>query len=201
MAESLIEGEYNSFYDRSVLWLKLYLDSNYPKQNKLSLGTFGCYLSHYFALKKYSSMYSSIVILEDDVQFNIQCLKNFFMILNKVKSNDVDICRPLRGIKMTDFFINEFLPSIYEFNCPYKHSLFVENTYHEKFGATHFVYYHNIKCVIDFLDSERVFNIDAIYSTNYINSILLTCKIFQKRRQFVSSIGSFLACHNSKITS
>ena len=61
--ESLIEGEYNSFYDRSARWLKEFLNSDNPKKNKSSIGTFGCYLSHYFILKKYSSIYSSIATL------------------------------------------------------------------------------------------------------------------------------------------
>ena len=196
--ESLIEGDYNSFYDRSVKWLKLYLNSDEPKFNKLSLGTFGCYLSHYFILKKYSSSYSSIIILEDDVKFNIPNLKKFFRIASNVKCDDIDLCRPLYGGLEDNDFLSEISSSIYEFNYPYKHSIFVENLKgHNYFGATHFVYYHNINRVLDFLDSERVFNIDAIFSTNYLNSFLLSsCMIYQNRTKFESDIGSFNSLKN-----
>ena len=188
--ESLIDGEFKSFYDRSVKWLKSYLDSDEPKFNKLSLGTYGCYLSHYFLLKKYSYSYPSIVVLEDDVKFNIRNLKKFFSIVSNLKCDDFDLCRPNFGGLDDKDFLSEIFTSCYQFNYPHKHSIFVENSScHKFFGATHFVYYHNINRVINFLDSERVFNIDGLLSTNAINSYLLHTTIYQNRNKFDSDIG------------
>lgn len=188
--ESLIEGEYKSFYDRSVRWLKLYLDSDDPKYNKLSLGTFGCYLSHYFALKQYSSKYSSVVILEDDVMFNIQNLKKFFRMTSDFNLNDLELCRPRYGQILKE--LNSVGSLGFSFNSVHRNSKYADDSNcHRMFYATHFVYYHNINKVLDYLDDENVFNIDAIYCSNYINSFLIDAKIHQNRKLFSSDIGSY----------
>ncbi len=191
--DALLNGYLHSFYERAVFWLQYYLKLDDHRKNILSIGTFGCYLSHYMILKKYSRKYSSIVILEDDVKFSIHSLKKFIRMTTKLESRDVDILRPTYGYRDNDLFLNKITSSIYEFSSPYKLSKYVENDIkHEYFGATHFVYYHNISRVIDFLDSENVFNIDAIYSTNHLKSfIVANCNIYQNRDKFDSDIGSF----------
>ena len=193
--DALLNGYFKPFYERAVFWLQDFLKSDDHDQNRLSIGTFGCYLSHFMVLKKYSRKYSSIVILEDDVKFSIYSLKKFIRMTKKLEPLDVDILRPTYGdgYKNNDSFLNNITSSIYEFNSPFKHSKYVENDInHEYFGSTHFVYYHNISRVIDFLESENVFNIDAIYSTNHLKSFIVASKnIYQDRQQFVSDITSF----------
>jgi hypothetical protein len=189
--KSLIEGEYKSFYDRSVFWMKKYLeDEDDTDKQKLAIGTYGCYLSHYFALKQYSSKHSSIVILEDDVMFNIQNLKKFFRLTSKFNLNDLVLCRPLSG--KSKEALNSVGSSSFSFNSVHRSSKYVGDTIpHQNFRATHFVYYHNINKVLDYLDDENVFNIDSIYCSNYINSFLIAVNIWQNRKVFPSDIGSF----------
>ena len=189
--KSLIKGEYKSFHDRSVLWLKKYLEDDKDKnKQKLAIGTYGCYLSHYFALKQYSSKYSSIVILEDDVMFNIQNLKKFFRLTSDFNLNDLVLCRPTYSCSVKE--LNSVGSSRFSFNSVHHNSKYADDSNcHHVFHATHFVYYHNINKVLDYLDDENVFNIDAIYCSNYINSFLIDAKIFQNRKVFSSDIGSF----------
>lgn len=186
--ESLIEGEYKSFYDRSVFWMKKYLDDK--DKQKLAIGTYGCYLSHYFALKQYSSKYSSVVILEDDVMFNIQNLKKFFRMTSDLNLNDLELCRPKYGQILKE--LNSVGSLGFSFNSVHRNSKYADDSNcHRMFYATHFVYYHNINKVLDYLDDENVFNIDAIYCSNYINSFLIDAIIYQNRKLFSSDIGSF----------
>ena len=186
--ESLIEGEYKSFYDRSVFWMKKNLDVK--DKQKLAIGTYGCYLSHYFALKQYSSKYSSVVILEDDVMFNIQNLKKFFRMTSDFNLNDLELCRPRYGQILKE--LNSVGSLGFSFNSVHRNSKYADDSNcHRMFYATHFVYYHNINKVLDYLDDENVFNIDAIYCSNYINSFLIDANIYQNRKLFSSDIGSF----------
>lgn len=188
--ESLIEGEYKSFYDRSVFWMKKYLDDKDKDKQKLAIGTYGCYLSHYFALKQYSSKYSSVVILEDDVMFNIQNLKKFFRLVSDFNLNDLELCRPRYSQSLKE--LNSVGSLAFSFNSVHRNSNYADDSNcHCMFHATHFVYYHNINKVLDYLDDETVFNIDSIYCSNYINSFLIDAKISQNRKLFSSDIGSF----------
>ena len=66
----------------------------------------------------------------------------------------MDVCRPMYGHNLdSSLFINQTMPFKYKFNCSNRNSKFVGNSIsHNYFGASHFVYYHNINRVIDFLD-------------------------------------------------
>lgn len=197
---SLTSGEYKYFYDKSVFWMKHYLESDVNAQLKLAIGTYGCYLSHFKILEKYAS-YGSIVVLEDDVSFNIRHLKKFFRNsydLFKIYPNKIDLIRPIYGssnlLENHDGILNSAYRNFYSFKSPYRLSKFVgdEVVPNSYFGASHFVYYHNIKNVLDYLYQELVYNIDAIFSTNVIHSFLLgQSKIWQSRKTFSSDIGSF----------
>ena len=112
--------------------------------------------------------------------------------ISSVESKHIDLCRPTHLHGINEFFLNQISSFTFKFNCPNGYSLFAEDSSstHDYYGATHFVYYHNVNRVIDFLNSEKVFNIDGILSTNYLNSYLFTtCKIYQNHNIFDSDIA------------
>lgn len=132
-------------------------------------GTLGCYDSHYFLLKKYEKYKKDdlefLIILEDDctiLDTHIHESINFYK-----KNLSIDVLRINSWGKI------ETKP--HKFNKCTKYSKFStgnNNYYYD--GGTHCCIYYikNISKVINFLNKEYVFNIDAVLSTNQINSWL-----------------------------
>tara|TARA_B100001093_G_scaffold337425_1_gene322210 strand:- start:1279 stop:2025 length:747 start_codon:yes stop_codon:yes gene_type:complete len=198
--QSLVYGEFKDFYDKSVPYLKQFDfdDTHYRKQ--FILGTFGCYLSHFKILEKFAS-HGSIVVLEDDASFNIQSLKKFFRVVSHLNKNhrfQMDLVRPLNiSYLLHNYPIDGFSLDLinnnncFRFNSPHRFSKFSKFNKSNFYGMSHFVYYHNITNVLEYLKRELVYNIDACYSTNIINSIIVDSTIPQKREEFFSDIGKF----------
>lgn len=150
--------------------LKLTNTMNDIKNIKWINGTLGCYDSHYTILNDHVEDKDNkfLVILEDDC---IISSYNLNKCLQFLKENDtIDILR-----------INcwkEIPCNPYQFKYTNTHSKY-KNDYSEYFdGGTHCCIFltKNIKNVINFMNNEYVFQIDALYSTNKINSVVFNIK-------------------------
>ena len=142
-------------------------------------GTLGCYESHYTILKNHVNDNNAfLVVLEDDCTIKTQDLNKC---LNLLQNNqNIDILR-----------INCWLP------IPYNPYLIERNNRHSKYfdggerkyfdGGTHCCIYHikNIPKVLKFMKNENVFQVDALFSNNVINSVIY--KIPPKIKYFSQS--------------
>lgn len=128
-------------------------------------GTLGCYDSHYTILDRYKFNKDSefLVILEDDCIIKKDMLNKAIDFINN--RPDIDILR-INPWKETP-------TNPYKFTSPTYVSKFSTKNNKFKFdGGTHCCIYHikNIPKVLNFLKEEYVFHIDAVFSTNKINS-------------------------------
>lgn len=156
------EGEYYSFYLRALDRIKAYVSS----EQKLSrgLGVFGCYLSHYFIHRRaLEENWGNYLILEDDCQLNRGWLEKLNQYLSQGKIPiDWDIIRSC--LNSTDR-----VKKLKRCNSQSKFAAKLINTRYS--GGTYFQLCKSSSCqkIIDYLESDFVYNIDAVYSTNRLN--------------------------------
>jgi GR25 family glycosyltransferase involved in LPS biosynthesis len=179
-------GQYFDFYKRNLFnEAKLALgESSCP--SKYKMGTLGCYLSHYKLLKSLSSQPNkNILILEDDCYLNngksLDELKDSFS--NNLIPDDWDIIRSMWSstdeIKKINFchpmsfsFSNNQSTNIlYDVNQKYINSPNRNPVIHSLYGGTHFqlIKSNSIPKILDYLDSECLLPIDALYTTTKLN--------------------------------
>lgn len=185
--ESIKErGEYHSFYKRNrfdkakVCIGEAYIPSSYH------YGTLGCYLSHYLLLKEIAkSSFSNVLVLEDDCDLfrdktlaELQdALRNYLIpddwdIVRSTWSstkelNKIKHCHPL-SLKLKKTHTCDLLKDIYQ---KYSNSATENPVIHSLYGGTHFqlINQRSAQKIIDYLDSDVVLPIDAMYTTDAIN--------------------------------
>lgn len=146
-------------------------------------GTLGCYDSHYNILKNFkdNKEFKYLIVLEDDCTISEASIDHC---LNFLKTKDyIDILR-----------INCWKPipkNPFKFTQSTKNSKFKRDNLYYFDGGTHCCIYHvkNIKKVLNFLDNEYVFHIDAVFSTNVINSYVYKIAEKIKYKSFSSIQG------------
>ena len=145
------------------------------------IGVVGCYLSHIKALINYKDINSEyLCILEDDVEFDSKTLvkvNNIITNLNN-KKKDWDILRAIwdripseyEGLEKINNVVNNRL---YKFTSPNRLSIYSreEDDNNAISGGCHFYIINkkNIEKIINYIDCEELYNIDAVYSTNMLN--------------------------------
>lgn len=142
------------------------------------IGVIGCYLSHYHILSKiYSFQEKFICVLEDDLKFDHYTLMNVQKIVTFLDKNfDWDMFRIIRNKfnkddpqTLTKYIVNNI--PFYKIEVPHYQSIYNKGQNNCINGGTYFqiINRKNIPKIIDYLDKEDVYNIDAIYSTNRLN--------------------------------
>jgi GR25 family glycosyltransferase involved in LPS biosynthesis len=129
-------------------------------------GTLGCYNSHYNLLNLYKNNtdLQFLIVLEDDCLISKTDLNECLNYLNK--HQDIDILR----INPWSNNVNVFP---YKINTITSYSKFKDANIKYIDGGAHCCLYliKNIPKILNFLNSEYVFHIDAVFSTNKINSV------------------------------
>lgn len=129
-------------------------------------GTLGCYDSHYSILldNLNNTEHDFLVVLEDDCTISTKSLNKCLNYLNNNKNIDILRINCWKDIPENPFKIN--------FTNP--HSKYVNNQSIYYDGGTHCCIFliKNIPKVISYMNNEFVYQIDAIYSTNKINSVI-----------------------------
>ena len=166
---------------------KLNISKNLLKINneKWLNGTLGCYDSHYSILQEnlYNTNYKYLVVLEDDCTINTKDLNHCLNFLENNQSIDILRINCWLKIPSNPWKVNK-LNSISRY--------YDGNNFHYFDGGTHCCIYHikNIPNIINFMNKENVFQIDALFSNNIINSVIY--KINSKIKFFSkSSIQNF----------
>ena len=148
-------GIYKKFYDMCSRFKK-YVNNEVTHPRAI---VFGCYLSHLNIHESQLENNNPYIILEDDVKFTT----NSLLQLEKITSNyeDWDIVRGGFGKRREG-------PK--QFNGVHAESIF-SNSFktHLICGGSHFCVFKNAKKIVDFMDSENVMAIDALYSTCVLN--------------------------------
>lgn len=179
-------GEHHSFYKRNRLDKakscigESYISSNYH------YGTLGCYLSHYLLLKEIAkSSFSNVLVLEDDCDLSgnkaLTELQDSFY--NKVIPDDWDIIRStwssqkeLNKINYCHPLSRQFKKShtcnlLSEVNGKYLNNKNNNPIINSLYGGTHFqlINQQSAQKIIDYLDSDIILPIDAMYTTDAVN--------------------------------
>ena len=150
------------------------------------LGTLGCYMSHYLLLKKIYSEHSDLktaLILEDDVKIHAKTIESVKWMMDHDLPEDWDIirstwsssqhlspinyCHPLSNFFEPEM-LKRFLPRMMNIKYDCRACCPVMNTF---YGGTHFqiINISSIPKIIEYLDSEALLPIDALYTTHAIN--------------------------------
>lgn len=177
----IISGKYKYLKDRFTDRL---LDYQETDPSRLC-GIIGCYLSHYkIHVQALKESWGNYLILEDDVFW---CLDGYDQpawstylsnwISNKILPKDWDMFRSLTDNLSPDH-------GIYMFDTPNKQSRWVpdnmtgRNTNIISRGS-HFQLCNGSSAekIVKYFDSENVYNVDSIYSTNQLNVYFAGLKI------------------------
>lgn len=161
VSPEIIKSKYKTFYDNCVPRFKKYINSKNEGVIKRGVGAFGCYMSH-FKIHKIMEQENAgpYMILEDDVIITQSTLDELYLIVNKLK-DDWDMIRSTWGC--TDKLIK--IKGVNFESRFTKDSSIV----HREYGGTHFTLFNNPKRIIDYLSSENLFSIDAVYYTDHLN--------------------------------
>ena len=166
--------------------VKQYLQSKTSQPR--GIGVVGCYLSHLSVLntiKDYSE--NHICVLEDDLEIDDITLFHVNKVINYLNINyDWDMFRIIRN-KFDNNETKEFTKHtiseipIYKIETPHYQSIYNNKDNNSINGGTYFqiINRKNIPRIIDYLQKEDVYNIDAIYSTNKLNVFYGFNKDFQ----------------------
>ena len=171
---SLLIGQHTSFYRKSCNHFKDYINNKDQRIVRRGRGVFGVYMSHYF-LHKYHEITSpeeKYIIMEDDINFNKSTFKKIINTSNSSENKGWDIFRSVwrksqEGkilIPRDKTFVIKgvHLESKYASTTPIKHSYY---------GGAHFSIFNKSSSIINYLEDESVYAIDAVYSTEKLKVI------------------------------
>lgn len=167
--------------------VKQYVKEKYIR----AVGVIGCYLSHYKCLLRCKSLtsFDHVAILEDDLKFtktSIWLLKNIVRYMDS-SNKDWDMLRVTWNMKNKawnlkrngiEFITNLNGISVYKMNSVNFQSKYANPSTRTNnfFGGTHFQIINRKKVdkILKYLDEEKLYNIDSIYSTNKLNIFFVT---------------------------
>jgi GR25 family glycosyltransferase involved in LPS biosynthesis len=155
----------NFSYDHPELTISEYVKNS--SNERWVNGTLGCYDSHYSILKEneHHNNCMFLVILEDDCIISKEDLNKCLEFLHKNPNIDI-----LRINCWLDIPTNPF-----KIDTINRHSRYYDGNSTKYFdGGTHCCIYHTKKIphIINFLQKENVFQIDAVFSNKIINSVV-----------------------------
>ena len=181
-------GKFHSFYKKSkIIEARKYFGEplNNIDLDRYELGTLGCYLSHYFLLRRAYALKDraeSVIIMEDDCQLNAESLEEINNTLEKLP-DDWDILRStwsasdsLKKINFSHPLLSEFSQSMYQ-NCLKdirdlsQRRPLICPVIHSFCGGTHFqiIKVQSIPKIMHYLQSHPIIPIDSMYVTNKLN--------------------------------
>ena len=155
------EGKYYHFLSRSVPRLRLNI--NNKEHIDHIIGTIGCYISHYQIHKIAAEQnFENYVILEDDCMLR----KNWIETLHEFSHGINEPYDIIRSHKSGATF--KFI------NCNYQ-SKFVDKLSHNIDDGSHAIFCNGASAlkIVDYLNEDFVYNIDAVYNTNQINTFAI----------------------------
>jgi len=154
--ESDLDSKYKSFHNRLA-------NKEYRSKNQL-LGTLGCYMSHYFVQKKANdSSHGNYLVLEDDWHVKPESIEALESIFNKgLVPRDWDIFGS---------FWSSHGRIVIKHKGSTSFSKFHNNREGQPMGGTHFMLFNKLSTskIINFLDAENIFNIDAVLCNDMLN--------------------------------
>lgn len=162
----------NRFHTKLINYL-----SN-EETRKRGIGLLGCYLSHYNVLLENQNIATKhLLLLEDDLKFNSNTLQQLQNIITYLDNNyDWDIFRIIRDKydnEETQSFEKHIINNIpiYKFGSCNRNSIFSSKNSNHIDGGTYFqvINTKNIPKIIQYLETDSIYNIDALYSTNKLN--------------------------------
>ena len=182
------DGQYYSFFKRNKFleacsFFEEKLD--WMDQEKYQLGTLGCYLSHYTLLQKiHKENYDldHVLIVEDDVKVNDANIptieetidsapKDWDIIRSTWSSTQhlslITYCHPLSSYYQPEL-VRSFIPRMKTIKYDCRQCCPVMNTF---YGGTHFqiIKVQSIPRILEYLDSDVLLPIDALYTTHALN--------------------------------
>lgn len=163
--ESLQHGQYQNFFNKATSEYKELFYSKNEQMVKRSLGVFGCYISHYELHKTMKNNKRPYIVLEDDVRLGRKghphpnLLENIYKFMNDSDISDWDMLRSMwdstneiKKIENTHYFSN-----------------FSTENSHNIYGGAHFTIVRCANKLINYLDSECLYAVDAVFTTNRLN--------------------------------
>jgi len=126
-------------------------------------GEYGCYLSHYVIHKQRLGNTEPYIIIEDDVTFGRETIDDLNKLISHPLYSDWDMFRSLWFSQGND-------PYVGKIDTVHPTSLYnKEYEVAPLHGGTHFTACKSAKTILDYLDSEVINEVDAVYSTGVIN--------------------------------
>lgn len=151
-------GKFKHFYEKAVPVVKRRF--NTEKNHSSVVGIFGCYISHYQIHSNQVNNTEPYIILEDDVKITEKTLSQLNDFILNEKYKDWDIIRNMWT--STD--------EIKKIHTVHKLSKF--SNHHPTstiYGGSHFCVFRNAKKNINYMSSENLMGVDAVYSTSLLN--------------------------------
>ena len=151
-------GEFKKLYKKACPRLKKYVNTKCT--HKRAVGVFGVYIS---ALKIHESQLKNpepYIILEDDVKITEKTILQIKRFISDAKYKDWDIIRSIWTSNNKINKIHTVHPES-KFSKQYKT--------HMLFGGAHFSVFRSARKIVDYMSSENVTAIDAVYSTSLLN--------------------------------
>jgi len=155
-----------------------------PQPIKQQIGNLGLYKGHIQILESKKNQEGTLLILEDDVLITKAALKKVnYIIKNTLSDLDWDVARAvfpgfwqnIRKAKMSKG-LKKINDSVYKFKTSTGYSRFHDPDKGKMLsGGGHFVLINkkNIQKILNYMHDEYFYAIDAIYSTDQINSYAL----------------------------
>lgn len=151
-------GKFKKFYERAVQNLKKYV--KLERFHSKAIGAFGCYLSHLSIHESQLSNPEPYIILEDDIKLTKETFSLYKDFISNKVYKDWDIIRSI-------WYSNK---EVVKIKGVHRNSKFSEkHETHNLYGGSHFCVFRNAKKIVNYLSSENVTEIDALYSTSLLN--------------------------------
>lgn len=171
----ICDWESNSYPDLSPRIKKDFKkELNFDCEDKLKVSKLksqiGCYISHFKIHEKMLNNKEPYLIVEDDVFMNKFTIPSLYQIidnLNDSTQNNWDIIRScIQNRKLRSNKSVQKIVGVNKWAAKRKSASGEFNFYN---GGSHFSAFRKANRIIDYLKSEYVDEIDALYSTDYIN--------------------------------
>ena len=136
-------------------------------------GVIGCFLSHTLAYQRaVTEQKSNFIIVEDDVRLSSSFIKEFNYRTEFLNEVDWDIYRSVwKNMKVNGKLVRE---NVHKFDTCHRYSKFSKevNNPHGAYGGSHFTYvnYKSAQKVVDYLNEEHIYALDAVLGTHKINA-------------------------------
>lgn len=151
-------GKYVKLYEKACPRFKRYADTyqTHPR----AIGVFGVYISSLSIHESQLENPEPYIILEDDVEITTKTISQLNKFLSDTKYKDWDIIRSMW----------ESDNKVKKIEGVHRESKFSEKyDTHGLFGGAHFSVFNNARKIVNYMSSENLIALDAVYSTSILN--------------------------------